>query len=52
MVAGVVLLLFFLPFHYLIWSKFPLWYHLTFFVSLPLLSLIGGRFAPARTAAA
>jgi hypothetical protein len=48
LIAGVLLLLIFVPIHYMIWSKFPLWYHLTFLVSLPLLSVIGGRFARVR----
>lgn len=43
--AGVILLAIFAPFHYTIWDKFPPWYHLTFLASLPLLSLLGGRFA-------
>jgi len=43
--AGVILLAIFAPFHYTIWDKFPIWYHLTFLASLPLLSLLGGRFA-------
>jgi hypothetical protein len=47
LIAGVLLLLLFVPVHYMIWSKFPLWYHLTFFISLPLLSVIGGRFSSA-----
>ncbi len=41
--AGTVLLLLFAPGHYLLWTRFPVWYHLTFLVSLPLLSMIGGR---------
>jgi hypothetical protein len=48
LIAGVLLLLIFVPIHYMIWSKFPLWYHLTFLVSLPLLSVIGGRFSRVR----
>ncbi|HEV2562898.1 MAG TPA: hypothetical protein VGT78_12230 [Rhizomicrobium sp.] len=48
LVAGVILLLVFLPFHYSIWSKFPVWYHLTFLVSLPVLSVLGGRLAKVR----
>jgi len=48
LIAGVVLLLIFLPIHYTIWSKFPIWYHLTFLISLPLLSVIGGRFSRSR----
>jgi hypothetical protein len=27
----------------MIWNQFPVWYHLTFFVSLVLLSVLGGR---------
>lgn len=42
LVAGVVILAMFLPAHIPIWHKFPVWYHLTFFASLPLLSLAGG----------
>jgi hypothetical protein len=44
LIAGVLLLLIFLPIHYSIWSKFPIWYHLTFLTSLPVLSIIGGQF--------
>jgi hypothetical protein len=32
--SGVVLALFFLPVHYMLWHKFPVWYHLTFLGSL------------------
>ena len=48
LLAGVVLLLIFIPIHYSIWSKFPLWYHLTFLISLPVLSIIGGQFSRSR----
>jgi hypothetical protein len=51
LIAGVVLLLPFLWVHYQIWHNtpnlFPIWYHLTFLISLPVLSIIGGRFARA-----
>ena len=40
--AGVLLLVVFVPYHLTIWQNFPVWYHLTFFVSLPVLSLMGG----------
>lgn len=40
--AGILLLVVFVPYHLTIWQNFPLWYHLTFFVSLPVLSLLGG----------
>jgi phosphatidylserine synthase len=43
-IAGVILLLLFIPVHYSLWSRFPVWYHLTFLASLPLLSWAGGRF--------
>jgi uncharacterized membrane protein YhaH (DUF805 family) len=44
-VAGFLLLLVFIPVHYSIWSHFPIWYHLTFLISLPVLSIVGGKFA-------
>jgi hypothetical protein len=52
LIAGVLLLLIFLPIHYAIWSKFPLWYHLTFLTSLPVLSIIGGQFSRPHAATA
>lgn len=42
LVTGLLILAMFLPSHISIWHKFPVWYHLTFFASLPLLSLAGG----------
>jgi len=52
MITGVIMLIIFVPYHLFgsdqhgpIWTSFPLWYHLTFFVSLPLLAILGGRFA-------
>jgi hypothetical protein len=42
MLTGVILLGLFIPDHYLLWSKFPVWYHLTFLVSLVPLTLLGG----------
>jgi hypothetical protein len=46
--AGIVLLLFFIPVHYSLWTKFPVWYHLTFLSSLVILSVAGGRLARGR----
>lgn len=46
--AGVLLLAIFAPIHYALRDKFPLWYHAIFFVSLPLLSAIGGWVVRAR----
>lgn len=45
--AGMVLVALFLPVHISIGSRLPLWYHLTFFASLPVLSLAGGLLRPA-----
>ena len=38
---GILLLLLFIPNHYLLWDKFPIWYHLTFLVSLFPLTVLG-----------
>lgn len=43
LVTGIVLLAIFIPVHISIWSHFPIWYHLTFLPSLPILSVLGGR---------
>jgi hypothetical protein len=43
LLSGVILLVVFVPYHMTIWQQFPIWYHLTFFMSLPLLSLAGGQ---------
>ncbi len=43
--GGLVLLALFIPVHIQLWDKFPLWYHATFLISLPLLAFIGGRLA-------
>ncbi len=44
LIAGVILLVWWGIYHVtMIWNQFPVWYHLTFFVSLPLFSYLGGR---------
>ncbi len=43
-VTGVILLLLFIPVHYSLWHRFPIWYHLTFLTSLLVLSIVGGWF--------
>ena len=40
-VLGIMLLAMFIPVHYGLWDKFPVWYHLTFLVSLLPLTLVG-----------
>ena len=39
--TGILLLGLFIPGHYRIWDKFPVWYHLTFLLSLLPLTLLG-----------
>ena len=43
LVLGVVLLLGFLPVHYGIWNRFPIWYHLVFLGTLVPLVLLGAQ---------
>src|SRR5262249_51296342 len=45
-VTGAVLLVVFIPEHISLWNKFPLWYHLTFLLSLVPLCALGGRLSP------
>jgi len=40
---GCALVLLFLPGHYRIWSRFPVWYHLTFLGYLIPLAILGSR---------
>ncbi len=40
-VAGAVMVVLFLPVHYMLWVKFPMWYHLFFLISLAPALLIG-----------
>ncbi len=38
--AGLLLVLF-IPVHYSLWDRFPAWYHLTFLLSLAVITLLG-----------
>src|SRR5882724_4253651 len=40
-VAGAVMVVLFFPVHYMVWVKFPMWYHLFFLISLAPALLIG-----------
>ena len=42
LMPGVLLLVAFIPVHISLWEKFPVWYHLTFLVSLVPLTYVGG----------
>jgi hypothetical protein len=50
-VTGVLLLALFLPVHVGLWHRFPLWYHLTFLLTLIPLVLLGARLRGPRSAA-
>jgi K+-sensing histidine kinase KdpD len=41
LIVGVMVLAMFLPVHIAIWSKFPVWYHLTFLVTIVPAVLVG-----------
>ena len=43
LMPGVLLLVVFIPVHFTLWDKFPVWYHLTFLLSLVPLTYLGGR---------
>ena len=49
--AGL-LVIFFVPVHYSLWTQFPLWYHAVFLVSLAPLALLGARLARTLASAA
>ena len=40
-VAAALMVVLFLPVHYMLWAKFPVWYHLFFLISLVPTVLIG-----------
>lgn len=42
-IVGLVLLALFVPDHIHVWNKFPIWYHLTFLVTLVPLLFLGAR---------
>jgi hypothetical protein len=42
LMPGVLLLVAFIPVHISLWDKFPVWYHLTFLLSLVPLTYVGG----------
>jgi hypothetical protein len=45
LIPGLILLALFIPQHITLWAKFPVWYHLTFLLSLVLLTWAGGAIA-------
>jgi hypothetical protein len=49
LLPGIVLLAGFIPQHITLWEKFPIWYHLTFLLSLIPLAFLGGKLEAMRT---
>ena len=47
-IVGVIVLAMFLPAHIAIWSRFPVWYHLTFLLTIVPAVLIGALLASGR----
>lgn len=45
-IVGLALLALFVPDHIHIWNKFPIWYHLTFLITLAPLVALGAWLAP------
>jgi len=42
-ITGLLLLVAFVPQHIILWHTFPVWYHLTFLISLVPLAYLGGQ---------
>ena len=51
-VVGLVLLALFVPEHIHLWNRFPVWYHLTFLLTLAPLVALGAALLPRKTSAA
>lgn len=49
---GAIILALFIPSHIYLWSKFPVWYHLTFLVTLVPLVAMGGAIGRKRNSVA
>jgi hypothetical protein len=45
-IVGTVILLLFLPSHVYLWTRFPIWYHLTFLLTLVPLVVLGAQIWP------
>jgi hypothetical protein len=43
LIFGALLLAAFLPDHYILWNKFPIWYHLLFLLTIIPLVMLGAR---------
>jgi hypothetical protein len=43
LIPGIIFLLVFIPQHIMLWDKFPIWYHLTFLLTLVPLCYLGAK---------
>jgi hypothetical protein len=50
LILGALILAMFLPVHYSLWNKFPVWYHLLFLVTIVPLVMSGAWIGARRTA--
>jgi hypothetical protein len=48
-IVGLLVLLLFLPSHIYLWTRFPIWYHLTFLLTLVPLVVLGAQLWPRGT---
>ena len=48
LIVGSIVLAMFLPFHIAIWIRFPVWYHLTFLLTIIPAVLVGALLPPRR----
>lgn len=44
-VLGIILVIQFLPVHYQLWARFPIWYHAFFLLTIAPLIVLGSRWA-------
>ena len=51
LMPGLILLVVFIPQHIMLWNRFPVWYHLTFLLSLVPLTYLGGAVRQSNRAA-
>jgi hypothetical protein len=48
-IVGLIMLALFVPTHIHLWNRFPIWYHLTFLLTLAPLVVLGAWLVPAET---
>ena len=46
LILSILLLALFVPVHYSLWTRFPIWYHAAFLLSLVLAPALGARLSP------